>query len=117
MRETVVHVRYDYNEAVEARKEILQLEVSLLNTLKAIKKYNEIRKEELKLKVKLLQKSVQVLTDIKKIKENLPSSHLPESIRKRKEEMIGEIEGKESYNKDIEIELERIKEKLQKLQK
>ncbi len=115
MKESIVHVKFDYSDALQARKSILQMEVLNLNAQKYLKKYTEIRKEELKLKLKLQQKITQALLDLKKLKEDLPSSQLPEAIRKRKEEIKQEVHQKESYSRDIESELERIQKQLKQL--
>ena len=117
MKESVVHVKFDHVQALEAKKDILELEMLNLNAQKFLKRYTDIRKEELKLKIKLQQKMSLILADLKKLKEHLPSSQLPEAIRKRKEEIKKELQEKGEYSKDIEFELERIKEKLKQLQK
>ncbi|MEK6880351.1 MAG: hypothetical protein AABY22_12115 [Nanoarchaeota archaeon] len=115
MNQNIVHVKYDYPVALKSKKDLLELEVQNLNTQKTFRKYVEIRKEELKLRVKLQQKIAQTLADMKKLKEQLPSSQIPEFIKRKKIEIKKEKEEGESYSKDIETELQRIKEKLNKL--
>ena len=117
MRESLVHVKFYYEQALKAKKDILEMEMLNLNAQKFLKRYTEIRKDELKLKIKLQQKMSLILADLKKLKEQLPSAQLPEAIRKRKEEIRKEVQEKGEYSKDIEFELERIKEKLRGLQR
>ena len=49
----VIHIKFEYLEAIEAKKDILQTEISLLKIAKKINAYQELRKQELKTKIKL----------------------------------------------------------------
>ena len=116
MKESIVHIKLDYPEAIESKTDLLELEMTNLNSQKFLKRYIEIRKDELKSRLKLQQKISQILADMKKLKEQFPSSQLPETIRKRKAEIRKEVEERETYSKYIEFELEKIKDKLKSLQ-
>ncbi|MEK6906282.1 MAG: hypothetical protein AABW81_01535 [Nanoarchaeota archaeon] len=116
----LIHIRLGYDESVQAKKDILSLEVNLINTLKALKKYKNLRTEELSKKLKLSKKTKDVKNNIRNIQLNLPKMDIPEII-KRKEEIINEpiknIKGVKNniYDRNLEMELQEIKEKLASL--
>mgnify|MGYP001568262706 CR=1 FL=1 len=116
----LIHIRLGYDESVQAKKDILSLEVNLINTLKALKKYKNLRTEELSKKLKLSKKTKDVKNNIRNIQLNLPKMDIPEII-KRKEEIINEpiknIKGVKNniYDRILEMELQEIKEKLASL--
>ena len=115
MNPGVIHVKFEPDESLIAKKELLELQISILNILKVLRNYSQIRKEELKTKIKLNQKIGEVLANLVKIKEELPKSQLPETM-KRKTEIQEKVEENKVYSKDLEQELQRIKEKLRELE-
>ncbi|GAI84149.1 unnamed protein product, partial [marine sediment metagenome] len=51
--ENLIHVKLEYDEALQSKKDILSSEISLLRIAKAIKKHRLLRSDELKTKAKL----------------------------------------------------------------
>ena len=112
--ESLIHVKLEYGEALQSKKNVLSSEMNLLRITKSIKRYKTLRSEELKLKYKLYQKVKEFLTNIKKIQTTLPKLQIPEILKdgKEKEKIIPEIE---EDNSDLETQLKEIQEKLKSL--
>ena len=108
--ENLIHVRLDYEEAREAKKDMLSLELSLVKLIRAIKTFKSLRLEFLK--------------DMRKLKTELPELEIPRIIRH--DEETGEIEGRKEldelskkvnkkYDSDIEEQLRDIRERLSEM--
>lgn len=110
-----IHIKLEYDEAVEAKKEILSSEIELIRIMKIIRKYNDLRHEELRLKMRLKRKSTELLREIRRIQGSLPELEIPESVKKieRKYPPLK----KENKEFNLEAELRGIQEKLNSLQK
>jgi len=95
------YFRLDIDEAESSKKELLESEMHVLNSLKAFQTYKKYRKSELVLKTSLRTKMRKMIAQINKIKEDLPvqeATKLDLPIKRKK--------GK------IEDELDEIKRKL-----
>lgn len=104
-----LHIRLEYEEVVEGKRELLESQINLLEILKRVKNYKILRKRELILKGKLKNSLSLLNSEINQIQ-----SHLPESE--------GELEIKEvmtkqetERDKNIESQLQEIREKLARL--
>ena len=104
------HVKLDYEEALNAKKQILSAELNLLQTAKRVKNYKLLRKKELITKTKLKTSLTSLRTKINSIKLTFPEEDESieiKSIKKRAEKR---------KNKDIKKQLEDIQSKLERLQ-
>ncbi|MBS3085265.1 hypothetical protein J4225_01100 [Candidatus Pacearchaeota archaeon] len=122
--ENLIHVRLDYEEAREAKKDMLSLELSLVKLIRAIKTFKSLRLEELRLKKRLKVQISEFLKDMRKLKTELPELEIPRIIRH--DEETGEIEGRKEldelskkvnkkYDSDIEEQLRDIRERLSEM--
>ena len=59
--QTLIHVGFQYEEAVTAKRDLLSLEMTLLEAVKAVTNYHSLRSEELKLKLKLYLRTKEIL--------------------------------------------------------
>jgi len=120
MNENLVHVKIEYNEALESKKDLLSLEINLIRIIKAIKKYKSVRAEELRLKNKLKRTTGSALTNIRKFQRTVPKIKI-HRISKKDEEIdeFSEISNakEDKHDRVLEIELEQIQEKLRALQR
>ncbi len=120
-KENLIHVRLEYDEALQSKKDLLSLELELIRTLKIIKEYKSKRINELKLKKKLKGRVGSTLIDIRKIQKTLPKVKINNIFKKeeKKEEVSEEIQKERINPHDItlEQELEEIQRKLMALQK
>jgi len=106
-----IHVRFEHEEAVYGRKELLSFQMNALQLLKKIKNYKIFRKRELILKGKFKKQLSELKHNLNEINHFFPEEKTEQEIDiiRKKEE----IENK--YNKDIEAQLREIKEKLARL--
>jgi len=104
-----LHIRLEYEEAIEGKRELLESQINLLEILKRVKNYKILRKRELILKGKLKNSLSLLSSEINQIQ-----SHLPES---EGELGIKEVMTKQETEKDknLEAQLQEIREKLAKL--
>ena len=122
--ENFIHIKLDYGEALQAKKDILFSEMDLLKTLKIIRKYHELRQQELELKQKFRRRVKEIETAIKKTETLLPKVKMPEILKKEEPlEFIkptkterAQEKKKKTYSDEIEDQLEEIKNKLKSLE-
>ena len=113
----LVHLKFEYNEAINARKQILSLEKDSLTIAQSIRDYNEIRTRELNAKIKLNNKIRLLSNDIKKLQKILPKADLPRILQKKEEIKEKGTKAKiKKYNPDIESQLKDIQNKLNALE-
>ncbi len=119
-----IHIRFEHDEAVFAKKELLNSEISALNTLKAFKSFKTTRRRELLLKTKFKKSLSDLKTKIEEIEQILPTEEEEEPqlklIKKlsKKKTPPKSKEAKKPEKKEykaIENELLEIKKKLAKL--
>ena len=110
-----LYVKLGYNEAVIGKKEFLSAQINMLQLLKSLKSYKNLRRRELILKTKFKTK----LTDLKK-KINELQTMLPKEVAVEETEIKTTRQTKEEYQdvkakSDIESQLKAIKEQLVRL--
>lgn len=118
-KESLIHVKLEYGEALESKREILSSEMNLLRIAKVIKRYRVLRSEELKIKTKMHRTLKEIVTALKKMQTSLPKLEIPEILKKDREEFeeteneneVPEIK-EDKYDEGIESQLQEIKEKL-----
>jgi len=116
--ENLIHVKFEYEEACQSKKDVLSLEMTLLKILRTIKEYHPLRLEELKIKLKLYKKIKELITDIGKLQTTLPKLKIHEILKE--EEKLDKSKIKEikngKYDRSLEFQLREIQDKLNKLQ-
>jgi len=112
-KDNLVHVRFDYNEAVESKRDLLSLEVDLLKIMKTIERYKVLRINELKLKAKLKRKVGGTFTAINQLQRALPKVEVPKILKHKTPHESSENLHK--HDEKIEDELKQIQEKLKNL--
>ena len=120
--ESLIHVKLEHGEAIQSKKDILSSEMNLLRILQIIKKYHWLRSEELQLKLKLNKKAKGLVVNIKKLQKILPELQLPNILQKEHNEIktenikmnIPETE-ENPYDKNLELQLFEIQEKLKSI--
>ena len=113
--QSLIHVKVDYSEAVESKKDLLSSERELIRLLKTMKNYNTIRGEELNAKLKLQKKMKELNINLSRLNETLPKIKIPSILKKDNllEETIPKI--KNEKDKDLESQLREIQERLRRL--
>lgn len=115
MEGNLIHVKIEYNEAIQAKKNILTSQINLLEILNSIKKYHTLRSNELKIKTKTHKKLKETTTNIRKLQITLPKIKIPEILNKNTNKPLKEIK-KTHYDNSIESQLKDIQKKLQAIQ-
>ena len=117
--ENLIHVKLEYEEALQSKKDILSSEMNLIRIIRIIRQYRLLRLKELKTKSKLHQKIKDITANIKKMQTILPKIKIPKILKKEKTAKEPEklqIEEK-PYDKDLEKQLRDIQDKLKSINK
>ncbi len=112
---TPVHVKLEYIEAIQGRRDILFAEMNLIRILKSIRKFNGFRMAEFDLKSIFYKEIKDISTDIKKIQSSLPKTQakeIPKFGEESKEKVKPRVGEKD---RNIESQLREIQEKLSSL--
>ncbi len=123
--ESIFHIKVNYNEAIQSKKDVLSAERDFLRILKIIKRYELLRREELTNKLRMQNKIRDLKINLTKINNILPKIKLPDILKKKNDTEKKEIEEepikiptriKQSPDEDdLERQLREIQEKLRKL--
>jgi hypothetical protein len=113
--ENPVYLRLESQEARKSKKDILSTEMSLLNIIRAIKNYKELREEEFILRTQIYKTIKETNLAIRKTRSSFPFIKLPEKqkIEELKVKERKKIERKEDT--DLEFQLKQIQEKLMRM--
>ena len=110
----VMHVKLEFDEAKEGKKDVLSMELNILHMLNTIKEYHGLRLEELKNKKKLRKKLRKISASITKMKHVIPKVNMPkkniseETPIKTSKKSSTDLKGKS----EIEIQLQDIQDRL-----
>ena len=122
--EKLIHVKLEYEEAVQSKKDILSLEANLLTILQTIKRYHPLRIEELKSKSKVYTRIKEIVKNLKQLERTLPKIKIPQILKEHHLESVEELEKIEEkiskvktqkYDSTLESQLEEIQGKLKDL--
>lgn len=105
-----LHIQLEYNESIAAKKNILNSEISLINALKRMQNFKDLRKKEIAKKIELKSKINDILSSINFIKKNLPKTKIPEIEMEIEEDIEGDLK-----SNSLESELRLIQKKLANL--
>ena len=113
----VIHIKLEYDEALQSKKDILGSELGLLKISKAIKKHQILRSDEFQIKLKLHRKLRELNTNIGKLQQILPKIKIPEILEEKREypeDIMPKVE-KRAHDISLESQLEDIQERLRQL--
>lgn len=119
--EELIHVKFDYDELLQSKKNLLSLEMSLLKILRTVKIYHKLRNEELTRKINLQKQMENFNKEIKELKTELPKLKIPKILKKDhtnkvQPQKIDKSNIKTSYDSSLESQLQEIQDELKKLQ-
>ncbi|MGV8152362.1 MAG: hypothetical protein ACP5OG_04725 [Candidatus Nanoarchaeia archaeon] len=106
------YIQLTEEDSKNIKKEILTVEMNLLNTIKKIRNYKILRKKENIMKTKLKSSFSGLKSKLYSIESSFPIQPTKEKDIKIN---IKELKTEKNKNKDIQEELEEIKKKLQKI--
>lgn len=118
-----IHIRIDYSDAIDLKRDTLLLEKSLLEAVQHIKEYNSLRKKEFTLKNQVKRDLNELKTSIIQLDSLLPKEDLIEIEKVQKQNKLVKTIKKERAKSipiedkrdDLEYQLSEIKNKLSKL--
>lgn len=121
--EELIHVKFDYDELMQSKKEFLSLEMSLLKILRTLKTFHALRDEELKRKITLQEQMKNFDKSMKNLKTELPKLKIPKILKHeypeteiKHEKLDRKKIHTQSHDSSLESELREIQEELRKLQ-
>ena len=110
-KDDLVHLKFDYGEALNSVRDILYIEKSLMTIAKSMKEYNALKKEETKIRLRLYEKTSQAKKIIDKLQKTTPKVKGPKIAKVHEEKRIEEVRN----DGDIEQQLQDIQSKLNSL--
>jgi len=113
-KQNLVHVKIDYDDLFESKKEILSAEANSIRILQIIEKYHSLRIKEFKTKSKLLRALKSSKAKITKLNRALPKLEAPVILRKQESSSNPvKIPPKKT---SLQLQLEEIQKKLKRLE-
>mgnify|MGYP001617192342 CR=1 FL=1 len=117
--ENPVYLKMGYYESLEAKRDLLSSEMSFLNLLKTMKRYNSLRLEEMRLKSEMYKAIRELDLSLRKTKSSFPFLKIPERARRQEiveKEASEEIKPvRDTFDEDLESQLRNIQEKLKSI--
>ena len=113
MDEKNVHVRLNPNESLKLEKSLLNSQMDMIQMMKTKKRYQLLRKEEIKLKIQMRKVLKEINSNIIYINKIWPKPEMPKVLKTVKEERGRSEERHDDI--DLETQLEEIKRKLESL--
>jgi len=114
--ESVIYSKIEYEDANSAKRNILEMQASLLGMMQNIEAYKELRKRELMWKIKLKNNFKEIKDSIGEIMKEVPKTAGLETIeqehKERKKKNLRTTTGM-----GIEVELANIQEQLEQMNK
>ncbi|VVB79960.1 Uncharacterised protein [uncultured archaeon] len=113
-----LHIRIEYMEAVESKRDLLSTEANLIQIRQAIKKYQDLRIQELRLKLKIQKAVKEVESEIAHLEKILPQIRIPRYlVEETFDNKPLKILSESPRSQDLESQLKEIQEKLRGLQR
>ena len=112
-KKEMAYIKFEYEEAIDAKRKILYLEKSFLNLMMHIKKYRSIKEKEIKARPKLQRNIKEFLRNTREMQKNLPEIKLGKKYEEKIEAPLVEKERK--YSEDIESQLREIQNRISSL--
>lgn len=113
--ENPVYIKLEYQESIQSKKDVLSTEMSLLNIVKSIKNYKELREEEFILRAQMYKLIKEANAAIRKTKTTFPFINLPEKREIAKIEVVKKKRTEKKEDLDLEFQLREIQEKLMRM--
>jgi len=116
--QSLIHVRIDYSDAIQSKKDLLSSEREFIRIIKIMKRYGALRKDEMNTRLRLQKKMKDLKMNLGKLHDLLPKIKIPEILKKGnllEEEKTPSKEKKELNAPDLESQLREIQDRLRRL--
>ncbi len=116
--ENLIHIKLEYEEALQSKKDILSSQMALLKVEKTIRGYHSYRSHGFELKINLSKKIKELKSHIWNLLKILPKLKIPEILRKEEhvEKEHKYPERKKHQDGSLEEQLQDIQRRLNELQ-
>jgi DNA-binding HxlR family transcriptional regulator len=115
-KDSFIHVKLEYNEAKQSKRDLLASEADIINIIQSMNKYAAIREIELNLKSKFYREIKKIAMEVKLLEANLPQIRAPKLITRHTEEKPVEVETiKTKGGDELEKQLMDIQKRLKEL--
>jgi len=115
-KNNLIHVKLEYDEAIEAKRNLLSSEIEILKLAKNIKRYHRLRSEELKSRARFLRQMKELKISVGGLQQALPKINISPAVRNEKEQEISKkIPKKEKEDYSLEAQLREIQERLREI--
>ena len=115
-KEELIHVKFEYDELMQSKRDILSLEMGLLQILKILKRYHTFRVRELNKKIELHKKIKDMNKSMRNLQITLPTLKIPEILKKDEEKSEFKVE-ETSSDQNLESQLQEIQNRLKDMQR
>jgi hypothetical protein len=116
--ENLIHIKLEYKEALQSKKDLLSSQMALLKAEKTIRGYRSYRTQGFELRENLSKKIKGLKSSMWNLQKSLPKLKIPGILKKEvlEEEKHEYPEGGEMYDGDLEKQLHDIQRRLKELQ-
>lgn len=111
----LIHVKLDYDEALIGKKDVLSLQINLIEILKRIQRFKAFRDQELKNKIEIVKQIKKTRATFNRLQAHLPKPNFPKKFGKHKETYQLHSEAFLKTNTSLEAQLKEIERKLKEL--
>jgi hypothetical protein len=117
-KENLIHIRFGYGEAFQAKRDILSSQMILLKMAKTMEGYNFYRSKEFELKSVLYKKIKELKMDMGRLQKILPKPKIPDILKEKWPEKTEPIPIRKTKfpERSLEEQLQEIQSKLDELQ-
>ncbi|MEX0920763.1 MAG: hypothetical protein WDZ62_00670 [Candidatus Pacearchaeota archaeon] len=116
VKENLIHIRLDYSESIDAKKDILSSQMGLLKIAGNMKDYYFYRSEEIEFKQLLYKKIKEFKSSLGLLEKTLPKAKIPQILKEENYKKDEKTKNRRKPSGDIEEQLEEIQRRLRELQ-
>lgn len=118
IKENLIHIKLEYGEALQTKRDILSSQITLLRIAKTIRGYGFYRSNELELKLILYKEIKELKMNLGKLQKTLPKLKIPDIIKKEgQEKKEHTVKKTKPPERNIEEQLQEIQRRLNELQR
>ena len=110
-----IYIKFDYDEALQAKKDLLIVQAEIVKSVKNLRGYKKIRDKELKLKTRLKSQTSKVSDNLRKLHQLLPHPKLHNLHKEQGSEEYSKEKPRTKEDINLESQLREIQEKLRML--
>lgn len=118
-KESIIYSKLSHEEFIDIKRNIWEIQASLLGMIKKIREYKELRKQELLFKINLRKKYQDINDSINKIIKDSPKTKAIKEIEAKHKEKMNKSPkiNRSQIGLSIEAELAEIQKKLEDMNK